>query len=222
MVEFSKIEFDLILQSVSNLDFVEALNLAKPILLFILGMAVYAIFIFKFYRFVAQRDVFKMNLAQYSTSGHNAIKKMFAFFLYVLEHIIILPIITFFWFIVLSGILIFLSKETDPQKILLVAISLVGAIRVVSYYNEDLSRDLAKMLPFALLGVFLVDISYFSFDKSISVLSELPAMWETVLYYLLFIVILEMILKIIYFLIKPLLPGDKEKIKQPTQVLPSI
>ncbi|MDP3882066.1 MAG: hypothetical protein Q8Q31_04295 [Nanoarchaeota archaeon] len=222
MVELSKIELDLILDNVSNLDFIKALDQAKPLLLFILGMVLYAVFIFKFYRFVAHRDVFKLNLAQYSRSAYPSIQKTFAVLLYILEHIIILPIITFFWFIVFSGILIFLSKETDPYRILLVAISLVGSIRVVSYYSEDLSRDLAKMLPFALLAIFLVDISYFSLERSLDVLSNIPSVWETMLYYLLFIVALELTLRIIYLVIKPILPRNEEENRPKSEILPSI
>jgi hypothetical protein len=46
----------------------------------------------------------------------------------------------------------------------LVATSVVGAVRVISYFSEDLARDVAKMLPFAVLGVFLVDAGSFNWD----------------------------------------------------------
>ena len=58
-----------------------------------------------------------------------------------------------------------LSKFSSPNHILVVSVSLVAAIRVTSYYNEQLSQDLAKMIPFALLGIFLVDATFFSVQE---------------------------------------------------------
>ncbi len=195
----------------SNLRFEEALDNTKPLILFMAGIIVYAIFIFKFYRFVAKRDILKLNLKQYSTSDHPTLQKTIAFILYVVEYIIIMPIIIFFWFAVLSAIIIFFSKEADPQRILIVTFSLVGAIRAISYYSEDLSKDLAKMLPFALLGVFLVDITYFSWHNSVSILAQMPSMWKIVLYYLIFIVVLESVFRMLLFIIKPILPKTEEE-----------
>ena len=34
---------------------------------------------------------------------------------------------------------------------------LVAATRITAYYNEDLSRDMAKTIPFALLGIMIID-----------------------------------------------------------------
>jgi len=57
----------------------------------------------------------------------------------------------FFWFMVLSLLMIMISKVPDLGQIFQISIALVSVIRITAYYNEDLSRDLAKMLPFALL-----------------------------------------------------------------------
>ena len=42
----------------------DAFELLWPAALYLLGMVVYAVFIFKFYRFVAARDMFEMDLSQ--------------------------------------------------------------------------------------------------------------------------------------------------------------
>jgi hypothetical protein len=72
----------------------------------------------------------------------------------------------------------------------------LSPIRITAYYNEDLSRDLAKMLPFALLGVYVVDLSYFSFPASLDALLRAFNQWESITYYLMFVVGLEFILRI--------------------------
>jgi hypothetical protein len=52
------------------------------------------------------------------------------------------------------------------------------------------------MLPFALLGVFLIDISYFSVPASMQTLQQTPAQVENILYYLFFIIGLEFVLRV--------------------------
>ena len=112
------------------------------------------------------------------------------------------PIIIFFWFAVLAIFLGFLGKDQSTESILLVSIALVSAVRITAYFTEDLSRDLAKMLPFALLGVFLVDRSYFKLDVSLDLLRHVPDFWQLLVYSLLFIVALEVILRIIYNIVR--------------------
>ncbi len=143
----------------TNFSISEAYTILKPLILFIIGMVIYSIFVFKFYRFIARKEIFKLNLQQYNIESFAWLKKFLNVILYVVEYILLFPFITFFWFIVFSVLLSFLTREQTVQNILLVSITLVSSIRVSAYYNEDLSKDLAKMLPFALLGIFLIDIS---------------------------------------------------------------
>jgi len=166
-------------------------------LMFVFGMVVYAMFIFNFYRFLARKDLFKLDLGRYSTFETPFMEKFFRGILYILEYIFVLPIIVFFWFVVLSIMLVFLSKTTDVNNILLVAVAVVSSVRVTSYYNQDLSKDLAKLVPLSLLGVFLIDISTFSLQASISLLSQLGGAWQAVLSYLSFIILLEFFMRII-------------------------
>ena len=70
------------------------------------------------------------------------------------------------------------------------------AVRVTSYYTEDLSRDLAKMLPFALLGIFLIDLLYFDIETTLGLLDKVGDHWEKIFYYWLFIVAMEFVLRI--------------------------
>jgi len=179
----------------------EAWAFLKPLLLFVAGMVVYSIFIFKLYRFVARRDIFQLNLRQYSRSSHPTLKKFVSSLLYTLEYLLLFPLFTFFWFLIFVVLLSFLAKEQTIQNILLVSIAIVAAIRVTAYYNEDLSRDLAKMLPFALLGVFLIDISFFSLASSWKLIKEIPSFWRPLFYYLIFVIILEFVLRIVHGLV---------------------
>ncbi|MBU0457338.1 MAG: hypothetical protein ABH824_05055 [Nanoarchaeota archaeon] len=199
------IDFSLLNIAKANLSFSDAILSLIPLFLFILGMVVYAIFVFKFYRFVARRDIFKLNLKKHSKSFRGFLENFFHLIFYTFEYLFLFPIFTFFWFIVLAIIIMLLSETQAVSNILLVAMALVGSVRATAYYNEDLSKDLAKMLPFALLGIFLLDISNFSYYNSWLMIRQLPDLWQTIIYYFIFIVALELILRIAYLLINPLL-----------------
>ena len=77
-----------------------------------------------------------------------------------------------------------------------IAMALIATIRVCAYYSEDLSKDVAKMMPFALLGVFLLDIGSFSMNTAWTALKAFPSMITTMLYYFLFVYGLEVILRV--------------------------
>ena len=76
--------------------------------------------------------------------------------------------------------------------------------------HEDLSKDLAKMLPFALLGIFLIDIGFFSWSASWELIREIPGLWKTMVYYLGFIIALELLLRMLSFLV-PKKEEEKKK-----------
>ena len=80
--------------------------------------------------------------------------------------------------------------------------ALVASIRVTAYYNEALSTDLAKMFPFALLAIFLVDMSFFSYQGSLTTIKQFPLMWKQLIYYLGFTIVLEFLLRILNPLLK--------------------
>jgi hypothetical protein len=170
----------------------------KPLVLFMLGIAVYGVFIFKFHRFVAKKRIFELKLEQYNTSKHPAINKFFAFIFFVIENIFVMPLFIFLWFLVFSVLITFLSKDNNTTTILLIAGALVGAIRICVYYSEDLAKDLAKLIPLALLGVFIADISYFNIQSSLSALMSMLGFWKTAFYYLIFIAALELVLHAVY------------------------
>ena len=194
----------------TNFSIQEAQAITIPLILFVFGIFIYSWFIFKFYRFLAKRDIFKFDLRKYSESSFGALKVLLNGIFYIIEYLLILPLVTFFWFIILSGILIFLSK-TNLENVLLIAMALVGSVRIAAYYNEELSKDLAKMLPFALLGIFLIDVSFFSFQTSLDTLWMLPTMWKQMAYYLVFIILLEFILRILYAIFKIFKKEAKEE-----------
>ena len=181
----------------NGLNLNDAMDLLADVAVYVVGMAVYAVFVFNFYRFLAAKDMFQVDLSRYEQSRFRFVRRVLHIFFYVVKYIILFPIFAFFWFAVLTLILAFLSKDRSFADTLVVALATVSAIRVTAYYREDLSRDLAKILPFAVLAVFLIDASFFAVEQSLDSLREAEEYTENILYYLLFLVGLEFALRIL-------------------------
>ena len=181
----------------NGLNVNDALDLLSDVGVYVVGMALYAVFVFNFYRFLAAKNMFQIDLSRYEQSRFRLVRRLLHVFFYVVKYIILFPFFAFFWFAVLTLILTFLSKDRSFADTLVVALATVSAIRMTAYYNEDLSRDLAKILPFAVLAVFLIDASFFAIGESLDVLREVEDYTANIVYYLLFLVLLEFALRII-------------------------
>jgi len=181
----------------ANLNLVDASATLQPLIYFVVGVSVYSIFVFNFYRFLARRDIFELNLEKYQQSRIRSLRILLHLVFYLGKYLVLFPIVAFAWFVVLTVLLSFLAKNRSVDSILLVAMSVLAGIRITAYYDEDLSRDLSKMLPFALLAVFLIDISYFSIPASMEALQQTSGQLEHVIYYLFFIIGLEFLLRVV-------------------------
>jgi len=183
----------------------------KPFIIlatFTIFIAIYAIFVWKFYRFLAKRDILELNLSQYNRSEHAFWSKFIAGFLFFIEYIIIVPVLVFFWFSILAIFFILVSKADSASHILIVAAAIVAAVRLTSYYSTDLSKDLAKLFPFTVLGVFLIEPGFFSIQKLILRIAEIPSLFYNILSYLVFIIIIEIVMRF-FFLIFGFDSSDK-------------
>ncbi|MBN1156368.1 hypothetical protein JXA85_02035 [Candidatus Woesearchaeota archaeon] len=194
------------LSSITLNDYVLSI---KPLAITIIGIAIYSVIVFKFYRFISRRDVIKLNTG-YADSVGAFFKNIVLGLAYILQNLIIIPLFVLFWSGILMMILAFISKETSADRVVLTAVALVGAIRICAYYTENLSQDLAKMLPFAILGIYLVDVSYFSVERSLLVLKQLPSLVVILLKYLLFIILLEFLLRMLRA-VQLLIFGDRNQ-----------
>jgi hypothetical protein len=168
--------------------------------LLILLIAFYAWFIWKFYRFVSHKNIIALNLSKYNTTENPTLNKIFAGFLYLLEYIIILPFIIFFWFIIFTLFLILLTEGLEVSHILVISATIVGAIRIISYiprYGQDLAKEVAKLLPFTLLAISITKPGFFDIERILNHIVLIPNFFQTILIYLLFIIALEVLLRIV-------------------------
>jgi hypothetical protein len=168
----------------------------------IISIAIYSIIIWHFYRFVAKRDIFKLSFSKYS--------KVFSF----LKYFFLFPLVAFLFFAGFSLMLFFLGKNLSEPQVLSTAFAMIAAIRITAYYNEDLSKDVAKMLPFAMLGLFLIDPSYFAFGDVISKIQAIPNFLILAVQFLLFIIVMEWFLRILLTIKYAIFPKKQQRLTE--------
>ena len=186
--------------------------------LYIFGMVVYAIFVWHFYRFIAKREILPVATGFRDESGNFSAKKIS---LYVAGHIFLFPFIIWIWFMVYSFFMFVLAKDMPLGVILLISISVIGATRITSYYREDLAKDVGKLLPFALLGVFLTSSAFFSettnffslqdFENRIE---EIPQFISRIVEFVTLVVAIEIILRISFLIKRKIRPAAEEKLEE--------
>ena len=171
--------------------------------LLVLLIVIYSVFIWKFYRFVSTKNIINLNLNKYNKYEHPFFSKLVAGILYLVEYIIILPFLIFFWFAIFTFFLILLTQNLEIQTILVISATIIAAIRITSYiprYGEDLAKEIAKLLPFTLLAVAITTGGLISFEKAITHLQTIPQTFSSILTYLAFIIILEILLRFFDFI----------------------
>jgi hypothetical protein len=168
-----------------------------PTLMAIIAIAVYSGFVFMFYRILAKKDLLTLDLSKYADDFGGKVKKYLRSILFVIQYIVVIPIMIAFWTLVLAVILTLLSDSSDHARNALIATSVVGAVRILAYWTEDLSRDVAKMLPFAVLGVYLVSSTSVQWSEFKELIESLPELAKSFFSSLVLLAILETILRIV-------------------------
>ena len=175
------------------------------VLIYTVGIVIYSIIVWNFYINLSKRDLIKFDLYKFDIDS--PVKKVFDIFSYFLKYLIITPLLSSFWFIVMLFFLFILSKSQSIYSILIISITLIGATRISSYYNEKLSEDLAKVIPFTMLALFVIDPAIFSINIVLARFNEIQNFLPLILRFLVLIVLLEFILRMFHE-IKELIRGD--------------
>ena len=130
-----------------------------PFMLFVIGIAIYSLFVWCFYRFISKRDFLPKFF--YPTSVGDMVKpKHLA--LYIVSYIVVFPAITFVWFIVLAFFVFLIAKEMPFEIALFVSMAIIAVVRILSYYRESAASEIAKMVPYAILSLLLTSAAVYS------------------------------------------------------------
>lgn len=168
------------------------------VLFLTLMITLYSLLVFYFHKFLARKNILNLNLSRYNKYKHPVIAKIFGLILYLIEYVIILPVATFLWFSFLVIFFLVFSQTQIIETILLITTSLVATIRITAYINEDLSKDLAKLIPLTVLAFFITEPSFFNISLVLERITKIPTLLHSIIYFLVFIVAIEFLLRMLY------------------------
>ena len=165
-------------------------------------LALYCIFIWKYYTVLSNREIIKLNLKEFNRSRHPLTEKIVALFLYILEYLIVLPFLVIFWFAILSAFAIVLSKSQDARQILLITAAIITSTRIIAYIDERLAEDVAKVLPLTLIAIFILESKLVDYRSVLLKLYSLPTLIDHIFIFLVFIFAVEFFLRTLYAVIQ--------------------
>jgi hypothetical protein len=178
------------------IDWTAMWHLFQNFSLYVGGMVIYCIFIFSFYERVSKRLIFTYEQEDYSKTKHPGWTKFWNNTVYVFKYLFLAPLFLFFWFAVIAVLLMLMQDNIAVETAMLIAMALLATIRISAYYTEDLSIDVAKIVPLAMLAFFLVDMSAIDLTSFGQKLISLQSLLSTLLMYFAFTVVLEFLLRI--------------------------
>ena len=149
-------------------------------LIFVIGIAIYALFVWYFYRFISKRNLLPKFFYPLSTEQSISKIKLAG---YVATYVGAFPLIVFVWFIVLAFFVFFISKEMPFEISLFVSMTVIAVVRILAYYREDAAKEIAKMIPYALLSFFLTSAVVYA-DPNFFTDKELRAIPEKIIEHL--------------------------------------
>ena len=170
---------------------------APELALWTISIAAYCMLIYHFYKFIAKRDIFGFNALEVELERRDSFRHISGTLAGAIKYGILFPIIVSIWFSGFSILLFFLAKALSTAQILLISISFVTAIRLVSYYNGDLAKDVAKLIPFVLLGVMIVEPTFFSLDLVQQRIDSIFEFLPDIPVYFAFLVLVEWVLRVL-------------------------
>ena len=144
----------------------------------------YGIFVFSFYKFLSKKNIFSLDLSNFEKSKNSYSEKISSIFLYVIEYIILLPIFIFIWFGVLSIFLMISARpEMTANSLLIISAAIIITVRILSYLNEQLSEEIAKVVPLTILVMAILGDNFFSFsllsERLVSIGSLYVHIWQS-------------------------------------------
>mgnify|MGYP001615564849 FL=1 len=174
------------------------------LLIIIMVVVLYSFFIWKFQKFISRKNIINLDLNKYNKIENPLSTKLRASALYFLEYILIIPIIIFIIYVLFTFSLLIFINYLDTSTILAISAIIIVSIRILSYYKENLSQEVAKLLPFNLLAVAILNPNTFSqtqyLEKILGNISSIPSVFSQIFYYLFFIIIIEVVLRFFDFI----------------------
>ena len=157
----------------------------------VLFLAIFIMWYF-YHRQLTRKNLFEIPKIDSNSKFVNFINRL----VYFSKYLIIFPLYSFIWFLIFSFLLVLIAKTRPIEEIMFFGIVIVSVTRIAAYASPKLAEDMAKLLPWALIIVFLTDPTSITI-QSIQIsfnnfVQEIP----NVAKYLIFIAFVEWFLRI--------------------------
>ena len=185
-------------------------------LLFIAGVAIYSIFVWYFYRFISRRELIPIRLLK-EKDGELSIKSVIK---YAIAYVTLFPLIIFVWFFVLGYFIFIVAQDMPIHLSFFISMAIIGVVRIVSYFREEASKEVAKMIPYAMLSIFLTSAvvytnpNFIEGDELLEGLTLFTESPETIIPYVASVVMFEWAFRIIFIVKRKIFPVHEKKLKK--------
>jgi len=147
------------------------------ILLFTFGIAAYSIIIWRFYKQVSKVKPF----GEYDAP----------LWVQIGLYLFTLPLFTFLWFFMMTFFIVAMAEVEDVVFLIAISAGMVGATRIAAYIDEGLAENIANLMPFILLAIFVLSPQLLSIEAVQERLSAIPQHLGLIFRYMVFLVALE-------------------------------
>ena len=186
-------------------------------LLSVIGIAIYTLFVWYFYRYISKRDIFpKFFYVLEKVENPSLARKIF----FVGIYIVLFPIVIFIWFVVLSFFVYLIGEDMPMHLAIFVSMSVIGVVRILAYYREDAAREIAKVIPYGILALFLTsaavyqDPNFFTEKEFSSIPSIFIENFEGIIFSVVVISIFEYAFRIGFIIKRKLRPVLDKKLEE--------
>jgi len=170
----------------------------KDVLPVAIGILLFSYFIWKTSSILSRREVFKKKITYTASGAPPSLSKQRIS--YAVKYIIIFPIIMYGWVVVCFFFMWTLNTSLNFDILTLVMVGIISASRIAAHWNEKLAEDIMKFLPFNLLFTLLLNPNL-DFVKIVDAIDNFPPVMLELTIFIVFLGVLEAILKLIYFLV---------------------
>ncbi len=168
---------------------------------FIAGIAIYSLFVWYFYRFISKRNALKQFFRSYSKQENPSKTTVVK---YGILYIILFPAIIFAWFTVLAFFIYIIADGMPLYIAIFISMTIIAVVRILSYYREEAAKEVAKMIPYAILSFLLTSVAVYAnpnffLDKDLhSVPNTFIANIEEIIIAVLFVSAIEFFIRLIW------------------------
>ena len=157
----------------------------------VLFLAIFIMWYF-YHKQLSRKDLFDIPKIDSNSKFVNFINR----FVYFLKYILIFPLYSFIWFLIFSFLLVLIAKARPIGEIMFFGIVIVSVTRIAAYVSPKLAEDMAKLLPWALIIVFLTDPTSITIESIKISFNNFVQEIPNVAKYLIFIAFVEWSLRI--------------------------